>query len=63
MRLSELMSRLSPTELTEIALLLFLGVFIAVSIRALRKSARADHAEAVTLPLADDATFGHGGAR
>lgn len=63
MRLSELMSRLSPTELTEIALLLFLGVFVAVSIRALRKSARAGHTEASTLPLADDADFGRGGVR
>jgi hypothetical protein len=34
MRLSELMSALGPTGLTEIALLIFLAVFFAVGARA-----------------------------
>ena len=33
MRLSELMSALGPTGLTEVALLIFLAVFFAVAIR------------------------------
>ena len=36
MRLSELVSRLSPTTMTEIALVLFLAVFVAVGLRAWR---------------------------
>lgn len=55
MRLSELISRLSPTQFTEIAMVLFLAVFVAISIRALRRSARPIHEHAVGLPLADDA--------
>jgi cbb3-type cytochrome oxidase subunit 3 len=55
MRLSELISHLSPTQLTEIAMVIFLTVFVAISIRALRKSARPIHDHAVGLPLADDA--------
>jgi hypothetical protein len=34
MRLSELMSALGPTGLTEVALLIFLAVFVAVGVRA-----------------------------
>ena len=55
MRLSELMSRMSPTTLTEIALVLFLAVFAAVGLRACRKSQRQLHARARMAPLADDA--------
>lgn len=52
MRLSELVSRLTPNELTQIALLLFLGVFVAVSVRAFLQ-ARAHHEECAALPLDD----------
>lgn len=52
MRLSELVSQLSPTQLTEIAMLLFLGVFVAVSIRALVR-ARAEHERAAAIPFDD----------
>lgn len=63
MRLSELVSRLSPTQLTEIALLLFLAVFVAVSVRAWRRAAQTGHAEAAALPLAHDDRFEQGGSR
>jgi cbb3-type cytochrome oxidase subunit 3 len=55
MRLSELMSHMSPTTMTEIALVLFLAVFAAVGVRAYRKSQRAVHDRALMAPLADDA--------
>lgn len=52
MRLSELVSHLSPTQLTEIAMLLFLAVFVAVSVRAFARS-RADHDRAAAIPFDD----------
>lgn len=52
MRLSELVSRLTPNELTQIAMLLFLAVFVAVSVRAF-VTARAHHERAAALPLDD----------
>ena len=55
MRLSDLMSRLSPTQLTEIALIIFLAVFVLQALRAVRRSARPLHDPAAGLPLADDA--------
>ncbi len=57
MRLSDLMSHLSPTQLTEIALVIFLLVFVALAVRALRRSARPAHDHAAGLPLADDAPY------
>ena len=64
MRLSELMSKLSPTELTEVALVIFLVVFVLQALRAWRRSARPIHAHAAVLPLADDApTYRRGGGR
>lgn len=50
MRLSELMSALGPTGLTEIALILFLAVFVAVGVRAWRTHA-AEHDHHARLPL------------
>jgi hypothetical protein len=55
MRLSELISELSPSQYTEIAMVLFLAVFVSITIRALRRSARPLHEHALGLPLADDA--------
>jgi hypothetical protein len=52
MRLSELMSALGPTGLTEVALLLFLAVFFAVGIRAWW-SRPADRERNAQLPLDD----------
>jgi hypothetical protein len=59
MRLSEMIANLSPSQLTEIAMVIFLTVFVAIGVRALRRSARPVHEHAVGLPLADDApTYG-----
>jgi cbb3-type cytochrome oxidase subunit 3 len=55
MRLSELVSALSPTQYTELALLLFAAVFVAVVIRHGGKRRAAEHAACAQLPLADDA--------
>lgn len=59
MRLSELITHMSPSQLTEIALVIFLAVFVAIGVRAVRRSQRPIHDHAVGLPLADDApTYG-----
>ncbi len=55
MRLSELVSHLTPTEFTQIALLLFVMVFVAVAIRHGSKRRAAEHTSCAQLPLADDA--------
>jgi hypothetical protein len=54
-RLSDLISSLSPTQYTELALVLFLAVFAAVAIRHGGKRRAAEHAACAQLPLADDA--------
>ncbi len=54
-RLSEVVSALSPTHFAQIALVLFVGVFVAVTIRHGGKRRAAEHAECAQLPLADDA--------
>ena len=55
MRLSEMISNMSPSQLTEVAMVIFLVVFVALGLRAVRRSARPIHDHAVGLPLADDA--------
>jgi cbb3-type cytochrome oxidase subunit 3 len=54
-RLSELVSALSPTQYAELALVLFLAVFVAVAFRHGGKGRAAEHAACAQLPLADDA--------
>jgi len=54
MRLSELVSRLTPTHYTELALILFLVVFVALGVRAFRRRHRDEFARAALLPLSDD---------
>ena len=54
-RFSELVSALSPTQFTQLALILFMAVFVAVAIRHGGKRRAAEHAECAQLPLADDA--------
>ena len=54
-RLSELVSTLTPSQFAQIALLLFVGVFVAVAVRHGGKRHAADHAECARLPLGDDA--------
>jgi hypothetical protein len=62
MKLSDLVSALSPTQYTELALLLFVFVFAAVLVRHGGKRRAAEHAECAVMPLADDAAP-RGGAR
>jgi len=54
-RFSEWVSALSPTQYTELALVLFLVVFVGVGIRHGGKRRAAEHAACAQLPLADDA--------
>ena len=54
MKLSDLVSAMSPTLLTEIALVLFLAVFVAVAIRHGGKKRAAEHAACAAMPLEDD---------
>jgi cbb3-type cytochrome oxidase subunit 3 len=54
-RLSELVSSLTPSNFAQMALVLFLGVFVAVTIRHGGKRRSAEHAACSQLPLADDA--------
>ena len=54
-RLSELVSALSPTQYAQLALVLFMAVFVAVAIRHGGKRRAAEHAACAQLPLADDA--------
>ena len=53
-RLSEVVSALTPTHYTELALVLFLAVFVAVAIRHGGKRRAAEHAACAAMPLADD---------
>ena len=54
-RLSELVSALTPTVYAELALVLFVAVFTAVAIRHGGKRRASEHAACAQLPLADDA--------
>lgn len=53
-RLSEVVSALSPTQFAQLALVLFMAVFVAVAIRHGGKRRAAEHAMCAELPLADD---------
>jgi len=53
-RLSELVSALTPSQYAELALVLFLAVFTAVAIRHSGKRRKDEHAHCAQLPLADD---------
>lgn len=53
-RLSELVSRLTPTQYAELSLLLFVAVFAAIAYRHGGKRRAAEHAACAQLPLADD---------
>ncbi len=53
MRLSELVSNLTPSSFAQATLLIFLGVFVAIAWRYRRHTPELTHAAA--LPLADDA--------
>jgi cbb3-type cytochrome oxidase subunit 3 len=53
-RLSELVSALTPAEYAELSLVLFLMVFVAVLVRHGGKRRAAEHAACARMPLADD---------
>ncbi len=53
-RLSELVSALSPATYTQMALVLFMAVFVAVAIRHGGKRRAVEHDACAQLPLADD---------
>ena len=53
-RLSELVSALTPAQYAELSLVLFLAVFVAVAFRHGGKRRAREHAECAQLPLADD---------
>jgi cbb3-type cytochrome oxidase subunit 3 len=53
-RLSELVSALTPSQYTQLALVLFLMVFAGVLVRHGGKRRAAEHAACAQLPLADD---------
>lgn len=53
-RLSDVVSALSPTHYAELALVLFLAVFAAVAIRHGGKRRAAEHAHCAQLPLERD---------
>jgi hypothetical protein len=53
-RLSEVVSALTPTVYAELALVLFLAVFAAVAIRHGGKRRAVEHAACAQMPLADD---------
>jgi len=54
-RLSELVSALTPSQFAQVALLLFFAVFVAVAIRHGGKRRAAEHTACAQLPLQDDA--------
>ncbi len=54
-RLSELISALTPAEYAELSLVLFLAVFAAIAFRHGGKRRRAEHDECARMPLCDDA--------
>jgi cbb3-type cytochrome oxidase subunit 3 len=57
-RLSELVSSLTPSQFAQLALLLFFGVFVMVAFRHGGKRRAAEHAACAQLPLADDTRGG-----
>ncbi len=54
-RLSELVSSLTPSQFAQLALVLFFFVFVMVALRHGGKRRAAEHAACAQLPLADDA--------
>ncbi len=54
MTMTDLVSALSPTQYAELALALFVAVFVAVVIRHGGKRRAAEHAACAQLPLSDD---------
>lgn len=55
MKLSDIMAHAGLSSYAQVALVLFLAVFIAIAIRTFLPSRNAELAEAALLPLEDDA--------
>lgn len=53
-RISELVSKLTPSDFAQLALVLFFAVFVAVAIRHGGKRRREEHEACARLPLMDD---------
>ena len=53
-RLSEVVSQLGSSTFPIVSMAIFLVVFVAVAIHALRPAARDEQSRAATLPLEDD---------
>ena len=53
MRLSELVSDLTPATFTIVATVIFVAVFVAVAIRTFHPGGRAEQQRALLLPLDD----------
>jgi cbb3-type cytochrome oxidase subunit 3 len=58
MRLSDIMSRMDLTIWPVAALVIFLGIFVLIAMRTIKRSSEDIRAEA-SLPLLDDAEPGH----
>jgi cbb3-type cytochrome oxidase subunit 3 len=58
MRLSDIMSRMDLTIGPVAALVIFLGIFVLIAMRTIKRSSEDIRAEA-SLPLLDDAEPGH----
>lgn len=56
MRMTDIVSNMDLAMFPQIALFIFLGVFAAVSVRAMRKRHTQEFAEAAQLPLQDAPT-------
>lgn len=54
-RISELVSKLTPSDYAQLALVLFFLVFVAIAIRHGGKRRREEHDACARLPLVDDA--------
>ncbi len=54
-RLSDVVSALSPSQYAELALVLFLAVFAAIAMRHGGKRRASEHAACAQMPLEDDA--------
>lgn len=54
-RISELVSKLTPSDFAQLALVLFFLVFVSIAIRHGGKRRRDEHDACARMPLADDA--------
>ncbi|HJL40867.1 MAG TPA: cbb3-type cytochrome c oxidase subunit 3 [Myxococcales bacterium LLY-WYZ-16_1] len=58
MRLSELMSHMDMTFWPQVALVIFMGIFVGVLFRVFSRKRTAEYERAKQIPLADDVVTG-----